>query len=98
MSLGQLRPFIGDELRFSELSVENLRFLTTEQALADLDNFIKGFSANYTNPKWVLFGGSYPGTMAALSRQLYPDSTIGAIASSAPLNPVVDYWRRLLTG
>jgi hypothetical protein len=41
----------------------------------------------------VAFGGSYPGTIAALLRHTYPNITQGNVASSAPLYAVVDYWQ-----
>ena len=46
----------------SDWSVENLQYLTSEQALADLANFI--VTMNATNPelagrKWIVFGGMY---------------------------------------
>jgi len=49
---------------FRDLSVENLRYLTSEQALADLATFREYFNEKYQIPKqtkWISFGGSYPG-------------------------------------
>lgn len=43
------------------------RWLSSQQALADLAEFHSQIIANYsltTNNKWVAFGGSYPGMMA----------------------------------
>lgn len=52
-------------LKFSrDLSVDNLKFLTSEQALADLATFREFFNMKYNVPdetKWISFGGSYPG-------------------------------------
>ncbi|KAI6181822.1 Peptidase S28 family-containing protein [Aphelenchoides besseyi] len=84
--------FFGANIGTDDLSTANLKYLTTEQALADLNNFITGFVKNFTNPKVIAFGGSYPGTMAALMRVLYPNATQGNIASSAPLLPKVDFY------
>ncbi len=46
------------------LSTENLFYLSSEQALADLANFIPFAKSKYTpdnlNAKVVVFGGSYP--------------------------------------
>ena len=47
---------------------------------------------NDTNPRWILFGGSYAGTLAAAMRVRYPDLSIGAIASSAPMQAVTDFY------
>ena len=47
-----------------DLSVESLRYLSSEQALADLAVFRQGFNQRYQVPddaKWISFGGSYPG-------------------------------------
>ncbi|CAG2101391.1 unnamed protein product [Medioppia subpectinata] len=41
--------------------------------------------------KWVVFGGSYAGNLAAWFREKYPNIAIGAIASSAPVNLVVNF-------
>lgn len=78
----------------SDVSVENLRFLTVEQALADLANFITQMKLQirYANSKVFLVGGSYSATMAAWFRQLYPHLTVGAWASSAPVHAQADYF------
>lgn len=64
------------------------------QALADIHNFIAAMNLkhNFRNPKWVTFGGSYPGTLSALFRQQYPQDTVGAVASSAPLDWTLDFF------
>lgn len=48
---------------YRDLSVDNLRFLSSEQALADLASFrtFLATSRNLTDNKWIAFGGSYPG-------------------------------------
>uniref|UniRef100_A0A915D4A1 Uncharacterized protein n=1 Tax=Ditylenchus dipsaci TaxID=166011 RepID=A0A915D4A1_9BILA len=62
--------FFGKNLNMTDLSTSNLQYLTTEQALADIAAFIPAFSeANkLVNPRWVAFGGSYPGSLAAWLR------------------------------
>ena len=40
--------------------------------------------------KWVLWGGSYPGMLAAWGRALYPAKFHAAVASSAPVTAVFD--------
>lgn len=68
------------------LSVKNLRHLTTEEALYDLANFQKKISVvKHWTGKWIAFGGSYPGSLAAYFRMRYPESVAGALASSAPV-------------
>jgi hypothetical protein len=45
------------------MSTANMKWLSSEQALADIADFITAMNAQYKwdNPKWVTFGGSYSG-------------------------------------
>ena len=47
----------------SDMSVENLQYLSSEQALADLAQFITFAKDKYQLPnnKWIAIGGSYSG-------------------------------------
>ena len=60
---------------FSDTSVENLKYLSSEQALADLAAFraamVDQFALTEKN-KWISFGGSYPGALSAWFRYKYP--------------------------
>lgn len=54
---------------------ENMRWLNSEQALGDIAHFHYEMSSKFDlteNNKWVTWGGSYPGMMAALARYRYP--------------------------
>uniref|UniRef100_A0A0N5BL76 Serine carboxypeptidase n=1 Tax=Strongyloides papillosus TaxID=174720 RepID=A0A0N5BL76_STREA len=84
---GPSQPF-GDT---NSMSFENLKYLTPQQALADLDNFIKMVNINFTNPRIVIFGGSYPGGLAAIYKKRYGNAVVGSIASSAGINLQEDY-------
>ncbi|KAI1730965.1 serine carboxypeptidase s28 domain-containing protein [Ditylenchus destructor] len=86
--------FFGLNKDMPDLSTPNLVYLTSEQALADIAAFIPAFNAQYnlTSPRWVAFGGSYPGSLAAWLRVKYPNITVGNVASSAPLWPKVNFW------
>jgi pimeloyl-ACP methyl ester carboxylesterase len=68
--------------------------LNSEQALADLAIFIqtKNTELGLTNPKWVVFGGSYPGALALWFKKLYPTLAVGAVGSSAPVEPRLDFF------
>ena len=66
--------FYGDSHPTSDFSVENLVYLSSEQALADLANFVTSMNEqhNLTDAKWISFGGSYPGSLSAWFRLKYP--------------------------
>ncbi|CAJ0610146.1 unnamed protein product [Cylicocyclus nassatus] len=74
--------FFGDSWPIKNMNFDSLSLLTTEQALADLAYFITSMNQKYgfNNPRWVTFGGSYP------------EWTVGAVASSAPLNLTLDFY------
>ncbi|CCD65711.1 Serine protease K12H4.7 [Caenorhabditis elegans] len=84
---GQSRPY-------PDTSMPGIKVCTMTQALADIHNFIQQMNRrfNFQNPKWITFGGSYPGTLSALFRQQYPADTVGAVASSAPLDWTLDFF------
>lgn len=76
------------------MTTENLVYLSSEQALADLAEFIVNIKDKYNVPltaKWVAFGGSYSGTLAAWLRMKYPHLVHMAVASSAPLLAKIDF-------
>jgi hypothetical protein len=81
----------GKSHLFADLSVENLTYLTSAQALADLARFQRLMSAKYSTGKWATIGGSYPGSLSAWARQQYPNSFAGSIAHSAPVEAVLDF-------
>lgn len=82
-----------------DLSTHNLRFLTTEQALADTAYFASNIvfpgyeNVNLTAQAvpWVVYGGSYAGAQAAFQRKLYPDVFWGAISSSGVTEAQYEY-------
>ncbi|CAD5228720.1 unnamed protein product [Bursaphelenchus okinawaensis] len=86
--------FYGESHPKPTQTTENLKYLTSQQALADLANFIrsKNDELQLTNPKWVVFGGSYPGALALWFRVLYPELTVGAVGSSAPIDIQMDFY------
>ena len=86
--------FYGESRPTDDMSVENLKYLSSEQALADLAAFSAAMSEQYALPegtKWVAFGGSYPGTLAAWYRLKYPDMVHAAVSTSAPLLAQTDF-------
>lgn len=82
------------KLVFSKLTTENLRYLSSEQALSDAANFIKAMNEKYSlspDVKWIAFGGSYSGSLAAWLRLKYPDLVQGAMSASGPLLAKLDF-------
>lgn len=77
------------------LTVESLHYLSSEQALADLANFIQSKNTEYKfsdDTKWIAFGGSYPGSLAAWLREKYPRIVHGSISTSGPLLAQADFY------
>ncbi|KAM6932881.1 thymus-specific serine protease [Xenentodon cancila] len=96
--------FYGKSHPTTDLSTDNLRFLSSRQALADLAHFrtVMGESRGLDNKKWVAFGGSYPGSLAAWFRLKYPHLVHASVATSAPVHAAVNFpeylevvWRSL---
>jgi pimeloyl-ACP methyl ester carboxylesterase len=78
-------------------STDNLRWLNTDQALADIATFADAMSteiaAKYDVPKkrWLLFGGSYPGALVSWFRNKYPHIAFGSWSSSGVINAIQDF-------
>eukprot|EP01035_Chromulina_nebulosa_P018500 gene18500-24217_t len=76
------------------MSTSNLRYLSADQALADLARLITYIKTSYNtlHSKVITIGGSYPGNLAAWFKLKYPSISTGSIASSAPLNAKVNFY------
>ena len=79
--------------RDESLELNNLKYLSSEQALSDLAYFIRFIVDNRlhgvtTNNPWIAIGGSYPGALSAWFRTKYPHLTVGAISSSGVINAI----------
>lgn len=86
---GFSHPFTDAE---GGLSVENLKWLNTKQALADVANFIETMNKDFhKKPQWVVIGGSYSGTLAAFFKSKYPQHATAAWASSAVVKAIEDF-------
>lgn len=85
--------FYGESHPTEDLSVKNLVYLTSTQALADLANFMTSMNQahNLTSAKWIAFGGSYPGSLAAWLRLKYPHLVHGSVSTSGPLIAQADF-------
>ena len=84
--------YYGDSQPFDDWSTDNLEYLSSEQALADIATFIDsqndrlGYKAD-----WIVIGGSYPGALSAWFKSQYPDHAIGAWSSSGVIHAVKDF-------
>ena len=91
-----LRDFIllFPRLAFRNSETPQLAYLNTQQALADIASFIltQNKNLNLTDSKWILFGGSYAGSLALWFREVYPELCAGAVGSSAPVQPKLDFY------
>lgn len=76
------------------MSTDNLRYLSSRQALEDIATFITAMNQEYSpskDAKWIVFGGSYAGSLAAWLRQKYPHLVQGAMSASGPLFAQLDF-------
>ena len=81
--------FYGDSQPFDDWSLESLRYLNSEESLADLAYFLEKINVN--NVDTLVIGGSYPGAMSAWFRSRYPHLAVASWASSAVVQPIVDF-------
>ncbi|KAM0839644.1 hypothetical protein ACQ4PT_060176 [Festuca glaucescens] len=91
--------YYGKSSPFDSLTTENLRFLSSKQALFDLAVFRQYYqetlNAKYNrtgadNP-WFVFGGSYAGALSAWFRLKFPHLTCGSLASSGVVLAVYNF-------
>lgn len=83
--------FYGQTRPTEDLTLENLRFLSIDQALADLAHFITFVKKSRQNSGVILVGCSYSGTMVTWFQQKYPHLSNGAWAMSAMIEAKVDF-------
>ena len=85
--------YYGYSIPTPDLSLDNLKYLSHDQALADYACFIKVFSRmiKAMDHPVVVIGGSYAGALAAWMRYKYPDLVVGAYSSSGVVNSILDF-------
>ncbi|CAH0382896.1 unnamed protein product [Bemisia tabaci] len=83
----------GKSVPKGNFKTENLKYLTSEQALADVAYFITQMNIQhgFKNPKWIVFGWSYGGSLATWMRYKYPHLVYAAVGSSTPLVANADF-------
>lgn len=78
--------------------MDSLKYLSSQQALADMAQFRSFVARKYkmsSRNRWIAYGGSYAGALAAWVRIKYPDSFHGAVATSAPVQAEFDFKQYL---
>lgn len=81
--------YYGESQPRPDWTYENLRWLTADQALADIAHFVAAMSPNQ---RVITIGGSYPGAMSSWFRNKYPHIALGALASSAVIDAVYNFY------
>lgn len=86
--------FYGESVPNGNLETANYRYLTVQQALADLKHFRDSYQQTLpsADTKWIAIGGSYPGALAAWFRIAYPDTTVASLSSSGVVEPVYNFY------
>ncbi|KAK7360156.1 hypothetical protein VNO77_02135 [Canavalia gladiata] len=91
--------YYGKSSPFDSLETENLKYLSSKQALFDLAVFRQYYQDSLNaklnrtkieNP-WFIFGGSYSGALSAWFRLKFPHLTCGSLASSAVVLAVYNF-------
>ncbi|XP_034232342.1 putative serine protease K12H4.7 [Thrips palmi] len=86
--------YYGKSHPLPDLTTASLQYLSADQALADLAYFIEFLKKSgeiEDGQPVAVFGGSYPGNLAAWARQKYPHLIKTAISSSAPVHAKADF-------
>lgn len=86
--------FYGETHPTPDMSSDNLKFLSSVQAIEDAAFFIQGMIQKFpqlASAKWVSFGGSYSGNLAAWLRVKHPELVSYAVGSSGPVYAEVDF-------
>lgn len=83
--------FYGGSQPFGDLSTDHLRYLSSQQALADLAATITALQAKYKPTATVVFGGSYSGALAGWFRTKYPHLADVGVATSSPVLAELDF-------
>jgi pimeloyl-ACP methyl ester carboxylesterase len=84
--------YYGDSVPTATYSAADLKFLSADQAIADLDAF-QTYLKTEKNLKgeWFTVGGSYAGALSAFYRLTFPAKIAGALASSGPVQAKAEF-------
>jgi len=91
--------YYGESQPRPDWSTPNLKYLSAEQALADLANFVQAkndelnLKYGYNDWQWVVVGGSYPGALSAWFKFKYPHLVKISWASSGVVHAIKDFTK-----
>ena len=78
--------YYGESNPVPDYSTDNMRYLSSRQALADAAEFIVEYNKTLEHPgDWVVFGCSYSGALSSWFRAKYPNLVVASIAPSGPV-------------
>lgn len=84
----------------SSLTLDDLRFMEPEQALADLATFVtflhREYDTEYLNNDVIVFGSGFGGTMAVWARKKFPHLIAGAWSSSGLFQVSLDSYSKYI--
>jgi len=88
--------YYGYSVPFTELTLDNLQYLSHDQALGDTAYFIRFFKRKLETMamlqlKLFTIGGSYAGALSAWMRFKFPYLVDGALSSSGVVNAILDF-------
>ncbi|KAF2855348.1 hypothetical protein T440DRAFT_386189 [Plenodomus tracheiphilus IPT5] len=90
--------YYGESYPYNTSSTDELRFLTTEQTIADNAYFrqhatFPGVNSTLSGPDvpWIMYGGSLAGAQTAFTMKTYNSLFAGGIGSSATTQTLRDY-------
>lgn len=90
--------YYGDSFPYTNLTTDNLAYLTNEQTIADFAYFAQhavfpGLNATLTAPStpWILYGGSLAGAQTSFAVKTYGDILYGGIAASGVIRVSTEY-------
>ncbi|GMR33721.1 hypothetical protein PMAYCL1PPCAC_03916, partial [Pristionchus mayeri] len=90
--------FYGRSHPTEDTSVANLKYLTSQQAIEDVAEFIRQKNQEKGGEqKWIVIGGSYAGALSAWARLQHPELIAGSLASSGPVLAQMDFYGYLET-
>lgn len=82
--------YYGESQPMPNWELKNLVHLSSEQALADLAQFLTSKGAG-ADKKTLVIGGSYPGALSAWFRVHYPQIALASWSSSGVVQPIIDF-------